>query len=300
MNTVSSWKRTLTNLKRERLLTISNIVIMTLTFWIFGLFLSVVVFSQTIITILGEQAQITVFFKDDFTEDRILDLQNQYSSDARISEINYVSKEQALQIFTAQNQDEPALLESASADILPASLEVKTRSLDDLSVLSAEFENIDGVEGVKFFEEVIERFSFWSNIIYTRGLYVVVLSILASYAVIMATLRVTINSKGTELEIMKLVGASDKYVRAPLILEGVFFGTVSAFMAFALLVVRFYSLIRMQVYGLADPNLQFTLFQGFQVSKWVFVGILGVIIISSGVILGYIGSWTTIKRYLKY
>ena len=77
-------KNTLNNIKRERLLSITNIFVMTMTFFILGIFITVIVISQSILRTLEQQAQVTIFFKDDFSEDRILELKGQLSGDGRI------------------------------------------------------------------------------------------------------------------------------------------------------------------------------------------------------------------------
>ena len=109
-------------LKRERLLVITNVLVITLTFLIIGSFITIFALTQTVLRRLEDQAQITVFFKDDFPEKNILSMQNTLKKDERVLEVTYVSKEAAFKIFTDLNKNEPVLLESLTASILPASL----------------------------------------------------------------------------------------------------------------------------------------------------------------------------------
>jgi cell division transport system permease protein len=221
-------KNLINNIKKEKLLSVSNIVVMLVTFLILGIFINVIVYSQTALKFLEKQAQITIFFKDDFTEEKILELQTKLKTDPRISEVNYVSKTDAFKIFTDINKNEPVLLESISANILPASLEIRSKNLTNLSQLSGEFNNL---EGMKYFKDVIDKFRYWSSIVYIAGFILLTAFFVISYSVIIATLRTTIHSKGPELEILKLVGATDHYVKNPLILQGVLFGGLSALVA---------------------------------------------------------------------
>ena len=71
------WENLIANVRREKLLSISNILVLTITFLLLGLFINVVVLSQTALRHLDRQAQVTVFFRDDFAEDRIMNLKNQ-------------------------------------------------------------------------------------------------------------------------------------------------------------------------------------------------------------------------------
>jgi len=287
------------NIKREKMISLSNIFVMTVTFTLLGLLLSIIVGSQTAIKYLERQAQLTVFFKDDYQEKDILALKVELEKDARVSSVSYVSKDEAFKLFSEVNKDQPLLLESISPSILPASLEIRTNEIKELSVLASELSGKDGVEEVKFFQDVIERFRFVTNIIYIVGFVLVLVFLMISYSVILATLRATINSKGIELEIFKLVGATNNFVRKPLIYQGMFFGLISSALA-SLIVV---SVIMALVYLPKDMyTAGFYIFLGpaFIVNPIVFSLLLTVLLIISGVTLGYFGSASAVKKYLKY
>jgi cell division transport system permease protein len=285
------------NLKREKLLVASNIAVMTITFLMLGAFISLVAFTQTGLRTLEKQAQITIFFKDEFVEDQILELQKELEVDERISSTNYVSKEDAFKIFTELNKDDPLLLESISASILPASLEIRTENIDDLAVFSEDLSKLDGVEEVKFFKDVIESFKKWSRIAYTVGFLVVALFIIISFSVVMVTLRITIDSRGKEIEIMKLVGASNAYVKKPLIQQGVFFGLSSALIASIILILI--SVI-IQLSGVFGGYVEFVFLPDFLINLTVFSMAVSFLLVVLGIALGYFGSLAAIKKYLKY
>jgi len=118
------------------------------------------------------------FFKDEFGEDKILSFKSNLESDSRVLEVNYISKEQALEIFKEINKDQPVLLESISANILPASLEIKTRKISDLEPLTNELQSKEGVEEVRFYKDVVERFRSTSNAVYIVGFVLVVVFLL--------------------------------------------------------------------------------------------------------------------------
>lgn len=299
-----TWTAFTTTLRREKLLSLTNISAMTVTFFFLGIFVTVGVISQTAITLLEDQAQTTIFFKDDFPENSIINLKETLESDARISSVVYISKQDAFNIFKEINKDDPILLEAITPDILPASLEIKTEDINDLSIVAGEFESLDGVEEVKFFEDVISRFRNWTQTIYAYGIILMAMFFLISYSVVVVTLRMTINSKGAELEIMKLVGASDSYVKSPLLLQGVFFGFVSAVASSVLLLIVYLLYFEFNVFNISGliglSNYSVTVLRGVTVTQYVYLGILSLVLVISGVILGYLGSWTAVRKYLKY
>lgn len=291
------WENLKTVYAREKFLVLSNVAVMTVTFLVLGFFLSTVVGMQTAIRTLEEQAQITLFFKDEHPESEILALGDRLSSDDRVQNVRYISKEEAFEIFTDINRDEPILLEAITKDILPASLEIRATKLVDLDALASEFESSDGVEEVKFFKDIVDRFRHWANVIYIVGGTLVLVFVGLSFAIVMSTLRLTINAKGDEIEIMKLVGANDDYVKRPLLFQGVFFGLLSSAIASTVLVLIFTSI---QFFGLFGINSTVVLVPGVKVISWVFLIILVVLLVLFGGGLGYLGSHTAIKKYLKY
>ena len=290
-------KHVVSNIKREKFLSISNIMIMSITFLLLGIFIYVIAISQTALRYLEQQVQLSVFFKDDFVEQSILQLKSQLEADRRVSTIKYVSKDDAFKIFSEINKNEPILLESISPSILPASLEVKTYNLADLSPMAEQLNQTQGVEEVRFFKDVVQRFKQWSSIVYIVGFLLVVVFFIISYSVIINTLRTTLNSKGVEVEIMKLVGASDKYVKNPLIYQGVAFGAISATISGVILLI-----VGALLHGSTGLGAGFTF--GFlptlYIKPMVFAVILFFILLASGIALGYVGSTTAVKRYLKY
>lgn len=285
------------NLKRERLLSISNVFIMTVTFLILGIFITVVVVSQTILKNLEQQAQVTIFFKDEFTEERILGVEQNLIQDNRILSVNYISKEQAYEIFTELNKDDPLLLESASSSILPASLEIRAKNISDLPKLAEEFSSLEGVEEVRFFEDVIDNFRRFSMAAYIVGFVLVFVFLVISYSVVISTLRMTISAKGTELEIMKLVGATDAYVKKPLIYQGVFYGLISSFISGLLMLALIVLFARL---GVLPTKLGLGFLSDISIGYVLFSFVLWVLLVFSGILLGFFGSVLAVKRYLKY
>ncbi len=291
------WQSLRHYLKKEKLMTLSHFLTMSITFLVLGIFINVVVLSQTTLKYLEDQAQITVFFKDEFGEDKILPFKDELSSDERISEVTYVSKEEALRIFKEINQDEPVLLESISASVLPASIEIKTKNISDLETLSNELGQKEGVEEVRFYKDVIERFKSASTTVYIVGFVLVVVFFIISYSVIISSLRTTINSRGPELEVMKLVGASDSYVKNPFIYQGVFFSVISALAASVVMILFDFGLSK---WGIFPKGFSLGFLPGFFLNPVSFSLILSLILVISGFLLGYFGSNAAVKRYLKY
>jgi len=291
------WKNLKHYLKKEKLMSISQFLVMTVTFLLLGIFIEVVAVSQTMLKYLEDQTQITVFFKDDFGEDKIFPFKDSLATDPRVLEVNYISKERALEIFKETNKDEPVLLESVSASILPASLEIKTKKISDLEPLANELQGKEGVEEVRFYKDVVDRFRSTSNTVYIIGFVLVAIFFVVSYSIIISSLRNVINSRGQELEIMKLVGASDSYVKNPFIYQGVFFSLISS--VAASLIILLIGLGEDKS-GVFSEGLSLGFLSHVFINPMIFSLILSFILILSGFLLGYFGSNAAVKKYLKY
>lgn len=291
------WENLKYYLQKEKLMTVSHFLVMGITFLLLGLFIDVIVLSQTTLKYLEDQAQITIFFKDEFGEDKILPFKDSLVKDGRIASVTYVSKEEALRIFKEINKSEPVLLDSISASVLPASLEVKAKNISNLDQLAEEFKKSDGVEEVRFYKDVVQRFRSVSSAVYIIGFLLVVAFFIISYSVIVSSLRTTINSRGTEVEIMKLVGASDSYVKSPFIYQGVFISLVSAASASIVIILLG---VAMSKWGVFSKGLSLGFIPGFFIDPILFSIILSLILLISGFLLGYFGSSSALKKYLKY
>lgn len=291
--------RTMHYVNNEKLFTFSNLVVMVLTFLVFGLFILLEVFSQTLLDKLEKEVAVTVFFKDEYDEKKILDLKSKIEMDERVYSVKYVSKEDAFAIFKELNKDEPLLLESVTANVLPASLEIRAHDVSKLGELSEEYSKMEGVEGVKYFKDIIERFNKWRVGLSLGVGALLAILLLVSFSIVISTIRTAISVRGPEYEILKLVGASDGFIKEPLVYQGIFYGGVSAFIAWVIYAV---ALLGAQFGGVFESiNLsQFVLYSNFAVTVWGLILLVFLILTVSGVVLGFLSSYSAVRKYLKY
>jgi len=294
---VNNFEKIKETLQRERVLSFANILTMTITFLVLGIFMLIVFISQSTLSYLEQQTQITAFFRDDFQEKRILELKGTLEQDERIAEVTYISKEEALKIFSEINADEPLLLESISANILPASLKIRTKKMENLKIIAEELSPNEGIEGVKFFEDVVIKFQKIASIVYIVGFTLTAMFLFVSYSAIVITLRTYINKKGTELEILKLVGASNDYIQKPIITQGLFFSLTSSIIATIILLI---GAVIACALGIFSSGLVVPFLPGFKINLILLNAILGIVLLLSGLLLGYLGSKNTVKKYLEY
>lgn len=295
-NLAESFTLTGQYLRRNLFLTVTAVLVMTLTFFATSLFLGAGAVANTLIGYLESKAQITIFFRNDAPLEKIMAIKENLENSGKVLEVDYLSQEDALKIYLGQHRDEPTLLESITANIFPASLEVRAKALTDLPQLAKDLEGEEGVEEVVYFRDVLETFRQWTASVRLAGLLLIGLLALISTLITLITIGMTIYSRGEEIEVMRLVGATEGYIRLPFILQGASYGVLaallSAFLFLLCLPLALPSLERVLV-GIPLEDLR------LPVKEPLFLLQLFLAEIVFGVVLGVLGSLTAIRKYLS-
>ena len=210
---------------------LSAVAVLSLTFFIATIYFLVMTGSEKILRYFETRPQVTVFFQDEATDDQIDILREKLTGHEGVSQTTFISKEEALEIYKEQNKDEPLLLEMVTADILPASLEISATDVSYLSQIAKIASDEEGVEEVVFQEDVINALTSWTRAIRIAG--VALLSFLAATAmlIILIIIGLKISARKVEIEILRLLGATNWFIIGPFIMEGVIYGVLGAFFA---------------------------------------------------------------------
>ncbi len=227
-------KTTTQNIRRSPYQTIAAIVIMTLTYLVVSFFIFLLAGSSRIVSYFESKPQVTAFFKNEAKQEDINDLQNKLKETGKVSNVKFVSKQDALAIYKEQNKNDPLLLDLVTADILPASLEISTYKIEDLSAISETLKSSPIVSEVIFQKDVVSTLTSWTSALRKIGIAAILILSLVSIFMIVTIIGIKISHRKEDIHIMRLIGATSWYVRWPFILEGMFYGAVGAFSAWVL------------------------------------------------------------------
>ncbi len=207
--------------------------------------------------------------------------------------MKFVSKKEALDKYRQMHQNDPILLELVTEDILPASLEISTKNTTDLPVIAEKLKNSTVVSEVKYPQDVVEKFSQWTNAINMIGIGLIAVLAFESVLIIMSIVGFKISQKKEEIEIMRLLSATNWYIRKPFILEGIFYGIIGSILGWGLAIVGLlYAPPGVKLF-LENMNLSLN-----SISTVFFLQLLaGELIIA--VIIGMFASSVAVLRYLK-
>lgn len=284
-------KTTWTHLRRSPYQSLSAILIMFLTFFIATSFVLTAAGFQVVLRYFETRPQVTAFFKDDTNQQQVDLIKAKLIQSGKVEETKYISKEEALEIYRQQNENDPLLLEMVTANILPASLEVSTKDITGLSEVAGILKNESMVEEVIFQEDIVQALYQWTGAIRKVGIGLISALGLTSFLIILVIIGMKITIKKAEIEILQLIGASTGYIRTPFLLEGIFYGAVGAILAWGLAyLLLLYATPFIIKFLSGIPVLP--------VPVYFMLIILGVEILA-GIIIGSFGSLIAVKRYLK-
>ncbi|EKD68018.1 MAG: hypothetical protein ACD_48C00107G0002 [uncultured bacterium] len=288
-------------MRRSPYQTLAAILTMFLTFLLGGVFALTTGMSLSILRYFEGKPQLTVFFMEKAGKPEADVLKITLEGTGKVASTKFVSKDDALAIYKEQNKNDPLLLEMVTADILPASLEVTAIDPRFLSELEPVIKEADGVEEVIFQKDVVDALLSWTNAIRIIGGTLAGLLAIDSLLIIMTVIGLKIAMKKEEIEILKLIGATQWYIRKPFVIEGGIYGVVGAFFAWLmmtilLLVFRSSLLSFLGAIPVIHTLLINPLSSVFLILAGAFLGVLGI----TGFLLGAIGSLITLNRYIKF
>lgn len=288
---MKTFKTTWRNVRRSPYQAIAAVFVMTLTFLFISFFTFLLYGSTKAISYFESRPQATAFFKNEVKQADIDNLKNDLSKTNKIASIKFVSKQDALKIYKEQNKSDPLLLELVTADILPASLEISTIKIADLSGINKQLKASPLVSEVVFQKDVVSVLTSWTNALRTIGLGLIIILSLVSIFIMIIIIGVKISQKKEDIEIMRLIGASGWYIRWPFVIEGISYGATGAILGW---------IIASSVLWYTTPALS-TFLKGmpiFPLPLIFFLGLLGAEILVA-IVLGIISSSLAVLRYLK-
>src|SRR3989344_946881 len=283
------WKTAKRNIRRTPYQAMAASMVMFLTFLTLLLFLLLAIGSQKILQHYESKPQAIAFFKDNTTQSDIQTIQDALKKTDKVTALKFISKEEALDIYRERNQNNPTLLELVTASILPASLEIYTVSPGDLGAIAEILKKEPVIEEVVVPEDVIQTLTRATSIIRWIGGASVVFLIAFSFLVILMIIGFKIRLKRTEIEIMRLLGASTWFVRMPFLIEGIFYGVAGASAAWIITYASLWYFSPWLIKNLQEVEL-------LPISPLLMLELLGIALVVA-VAIGFLGSFGALRRY---
>jgi cell division transport system permease protein len=291
----------LTNFWRNRWLSLVATTVIMLTLLVISIFSLI---GLGIIKTTNEvrgKIDLVVYFDDKATEDEIQQLRSSLDILPQVREIEYVSKEQALEIFQRiQGVERVRNVVTKEDNPLPRSLRIKPVDPNTIEMLAGQVKETQlakegKIRSLSFDKNsaLVKRLIGITRFVTILGALLSSIFLLISITVIFNTIRLAIFSRRDEIEIMKLVGASDIFVKGPFLLEGLIYGFIAAAASFLLMnvsLVLISTITAKSVTGVEIPIQSF--FTGY-----IWSILAGQMLL--GLLVGTIFSWWAVRRYIR-
>lgn len=279
------------NIRRTPYQALAASMVMFFTFLILITFMLIALGSEQILKYYESKPIAIAFFKDNTTTSDVNAIENALMQTGKVTNLKYVSKEDALEIYKERNKHDPSLVELVTASILPASLEISTLSPLDLPPIAEILKQEPVVESVTVPEDVVQNLTKATNIVRWVGGGAVIFSSFFSFLVILMIIGFKIRLKRNEIAIMKLLGASTWFIRAPFIIEGITYGVLGALGAWVVSYLAIWYATPFLEDSLREVNI-------LPVSPLVMLALLGLALLVA-LFIGALGSFGAVRRYLK-
>jgi cell division transport system permease protein len=284
--------------RRNWVMTLVSVTIIYISLLLVGTFFLASALVNRVVSSFEQKVSISIFLKDGAAPADVTTLQANIDRNTLVKGVTYVSKAQALDRFKERTKNSPALVEQLRGNPLPASLEVQlvdprqvqtvVKSITADPVLTKVIK--DPAADIHWGQTVVENLFAFTGIIRTFMLVFVVMLLVVSLVLIGNTIRLAIYSRRKEIGIMRLVGASNWFIRTPFLFEGVFQSILGAGLAIGTLVAA-----QSLIVPWLQRNLRFLPVVISGATLWQLAGLL----LLSGIVIGLLGSGEAVRRYLK-
>ncbi len=289
------------NFWRNGWLSLAAVFVMVITLFILSLFVILNLGVNETVKKISEKIDLSIRLKDNIQIEKVNDLKGAIKNEEGVESVSYKSKEQAWEEFKNLNEKNKEITSELEPSDNPlwASLEVKLKDPNKLQkiVSIAEGEQYKPIvdrlnyrEKQNIFESLVK----FTNFIKKTGLTLTIIFVSISFLIIFNTIRITIYSRREEVEIMKLVGATNWYVSAPFLLEGALYGIFGAIICFIIIFLSIYFVtpLMTKYWTIISQSKSLDLLR----EKILIIILLEILI---GVFIGVVSSAIAIRKHLK-
>lgn len=289
-------KQGLKNIRRNKMFSLASIATMTACIFLFGLFFAIGTNFRHIVKVAEEGVGVTVFFNEDLTQEQIQAIGNEISKRDEVLQMNFVTAEEAWEEYQkVYFKDNPELAEGFKDDNPLAGsshYEIFLKDVEQQNSLVKYLEGLEGVRRVNHSDVVANTLTDVNMIIAYISVAVIIILLAVAIFLIGNTIAMGIAVRKEEIAIMKLIGATDVFVRAPFIMEGVVIGVVGSAIPLVIIYILYNKVVLFMAEKFSILSLEF-LPVGQIYSYLIPIALM------IGLGVGLFGSITTIRKHLK-
>ena len=288
-----------TGFKRNFSTALGSIVTIFLSLMIIGLFLVIGVVVNNVVSSVEDEVSITCYVADDATDEAVQEVMDYIETLDGVASVSFTTKDEALEEFSKTNSTD--IIDTLDGENpLPASIDVELSDaqlvedvagqIEENTVFAGIADEDDPADSIKYGQQSVEKLLTLTQYIRYIGAGLIILLIFIALVFINNTIRLSIMARKREIGIMRLVGASNGFIRGPFLMEGALHAIIGSLLAVLVLeLVRRFALPQLQ---------EAIMFLSFDIGLKTFLAIY-VFLIVLGLVIGLIGSALAMRRYLK-
>lgn len=272
-----------------------SITIICLSFLIFGVFLSLSNNLFFTARELSKNMLIIFFLEKDLPEEQRDSIEKRLNESSLVNNVRYISTGQALERFQQNFPELLGIIENIEVNPFPASFETnlaeENLSPETIMRFIQVMKDMEGIEDAQFNRDWVERMQSLSRLAKAIGFFLGGILALASFFIISNVIRLNVFARKEEIEILRLVGATNFFIRIPFLLEGIILGILGGLVSLALLflLIKFFPLYLGASLGALNEIINFRYLSLSQI----------IILIAGGAFIGFFGSLSSLARFLK-
>ncbi len=290
---IHNYKRAIQDIRDHRFLNGVTIITIAISILIVSSFALFFVNANDIINSWKKGIKIMVYLKPDTPETKISELISKIQHMDGIRDVRFISKNEAFQELKKQMKRQPSLFENLKENPLPDAFEIRLKisfqNQEKVEILATRLESFPQIDEVEYGQRWLGQFTNFFNLFRLTGYAMGGLFFIATLLIVANTIRLVLYSRRDEVEIMRLVGATDSFIKAPFYIQGLIQGAFGGIIGLAVLFVGFLLLSSSMERGIS-PGLFAIRF----LSTGAFCGI-----ILSSTFVGWIGCYLSLKQFLK-
>lgn len=278
------------SLGRNGWMTFASVSAVTVTLLLVGVFIVIMMNLNQIADNIENDVEIKVIIDLAADDKAVAELEKEVRETPGVLEVEYSSNEQELEKMIEGLGDEFGLYKQDNP--LRHALFVKAEDPQQTAPISEKIKTYKYTHEVIYGEGKVEKLFNILNTGRNVGIVLIIGLLLTAMFLISNTIRITIAARGTEIGVMKLVGATNNFVRIPFILEGAWLGILGSILPMVIITLAYFNL-----YEIVAPKLQGELYQPLAITPFLYQ--LNGLILGLGVLIGVWGSFMSVRKFLK-
>jgi len=292
---IFSIKETLQNLWQFKGRNLFSLFIICLSFLIIGIFLSLSNNFQHIAKQIQKNLAIVAFLEEDISEQDLNSIQIRLENSPYIEEVRYISSQQAKDNFSEKFPELNSIVNNLEMNPFPPSFEAIAKknalSFEETINFVNDIKEMPGIDDVQFNKDWLEKIQAFSRLAKAVGFFLGGILVLASFFIISNIIKLNVLARKSEIEILRLTGATNFFIRTPFLIEGIILGFLGSLCSLLLLAI-ITKLFPLYLGASLGTLTELISFRYLSLSQCLAV-------ITGGSLIGFSGSYSSLARFLN-